>query len=147
MQPFSEEHRKNIGLAHKGKILSKEHREKLSIAQKKRVLEGRHHLWKGGIWNNPDYVSWVKNKRNRMIRCLDGEHTFEEWKNLKEKCYNICIGCNKKEPEIKLTKDHIIPVSKGGTDDISNIQPLCKSCNSKKNNKIIIFNEAISVRN
>lgn len=31
-----------------------------------------------------------------------------------------------------LTLDHIVPRSKGGTDDADNLQTLCQRCNSKK---------------
>ena len=55
---------------------------------------------------------------------------------LKIKYKNTCPSCYKSEPEIKLTEDHIIPLSKGGNNKIENIQPLCGVCNCKKYNKI-----------
>lgn len=48
--------------------------------------------------------------------------------------YNFkCVFCQSKD---KLSIDHIHPVSKGGNDDLSNLQILCKSCNSQKGSKI-----------
>ena len=64
-----------------------------------------------------------------------GSHTIAEWEHLKALYSWTCPCCWRKEPMIKLTEDHIVPLSKGGTDDIGNIQPLCKSCNSKKHTK------------
>lgn len=36
-----------------------------------------------------------------------------------------------------LTVDHIIPKSKGGSNELDNLQPMCYACNHKKGNKII----------
>lgn len=43
-----------------------------------------------------------------------------------------CVWCGQTE---NLSLDHIVPVSKGGGDERSNLQTLCRSCNSRKHNK------------
>lgn len=43
-----------------------------------------------------------------------------------------CANCGK---TYDIQVDHIVPVSKGGTDDPSNLQPLCKFCNVVKGNR------------
>lgn len=104
----------------------------------KRIKAGKNHYrWKGGISKNKKYLSWLKNRRNRLKKASEGSHTFGEWELLKKQYGFKCPFCRIKEPEIVLTEDHIIPLSRGGSDFIENIQPLCKSCNSKKYNKII----------
>ena len=50
---------------------------------------------------------------------------------------NQCQICFRTEPEVKITIDHIIPVSKGGTNHIDNLQPLCMTCNQRKSAKIV----------
>lgn len=49
-----------------------------------------------------------------------------------EKYHFNLYGKNKNGKEIMLTKDHIVPKAKGGTDDLNNFQVMCGPCNSKK---------------
>ncbi len=43
-----------------------------------------------------------------------------------------CKICGRSSDEVPLEVDHIVPVSKGGTDEINNLAALCKDCNSGK---------------
>jgi 5-methylcytosine-specific restriction endonuclease McrA len=54
------------------------------------------------------------------------------------KCYSLgwhCRVCGKELTKDTVTIDHIVPVSRGGTNDIENLQPMCHSCNSRKGNR------------
>ncbi len=57
--------------------------------------------------------------------------------------YTCCICGNSvyKEPNLLLEVDHIIPISKGGKTEASNLQTLCWRCNRKKGNKAINLDE------
>ena len=77
-----------------------------------------------------------KLKRREQFKANGGSHTANEWRMLCELRNWCCAACGRKCP---LTKDHIVPVTEGGGDDISNIQPLCGPCNSRKNNRTMDF--------
>lgn len=78
--------------------------------------------------------------RRELSKSIPGSFTDEEWQALKAKYDYTCLCCGKKEPEITLQVDHIIPLSKPGcTHNIDNIQPLCGSCNSRKHREVIDY--------
>lgn len=79
---------------------------------------------------------YVQN-RNARIKHSGGKITPEEWGELKRKYGYMCICCRR--TDVNLAMDHVIPLSLGGANVIDNIQPLCKSCNSRKNTKIIDY--------
>lgn len=71
-------------------------------------------------------------KRRTFLKDSINDLTSEQWEEIKKSQNYACLHCGRKEPEIKLTRDCIVPVSKGGRYTKSNIQGLCRSCNSKK---------------
>ena len=93
------------------------------------------------VWRENNREKWNFNGQRYKARKkgAQGNHTFQDWTSLREKNQFCCLVCDRREPEIKLTEDHVIPLSRGGTDYIWNIQPLCRKCNSKKHNKILFL--------
>lgn len=63
-------------------------------------------------------------------------YTEAEWLALCAFHNHRCLACGRKR---KLTADHIVPLYLGGSDDITNIQPLCKPCNSSKGAQTIDY--------
>ena len=46
------------------------------------------------------------------------------------------FGCRRCGTVENVSIDHILPLSRGGTDDLDNLQFLCRSCNSKKGTRV-----------
>lgn len=139
---MSPESRLKMSLRKKGKP-SVNKGKKMSQSQKLKLSESLRRFYASRIPNYEYSVTGKRKDRKRVrrerLKNVGGSHSIGEWENLKAQYNWTCPSCLKKEPEVKLTRDHIIAISKGGTDNIENIQPLCNSCNSKKSNKTIRY--------
>ncbi len=76
----------------------------------------------------------IKNRRLRQLRRQlareRGRHTDEEWSSLCLEFDFRCVRCGCRP--VSLERDHIVPIYQRGTEAITNIQPLCKTCNTAK---------------
>lgn len=146
---------RNSTMFQKGHIPTEDMRHKMGAKKEK------HHLWKGGITEdrqryrqilksrNPEKIKayfkeWKHNHKesikaynqNRRAYELNAEGSFtpKEWEAKKLEHGNVCANCGTSG---KLTVDHIIPLSRGGSNWIDNIQPLCLSCNCMKHDLLM----------
>lgn len=85
-------------------------------------------------WTGKNQDKTLAKDRNRRARKVanGGKITAKEWEDLKKKYDYTCLCCKKREPDIVLTLDHVLPLVSGGKHSINNAQPLCRPCNSKK---------------
>ena len=60
------------------------------------------------------------------------QHSYSDW-IARLKCFGYkCYWCEKPLTEVTACKDHLQPISRGGTDQISNVVPACFPCNQRK---------------
>jgi hypothetical protein len=94
---------------------------------------------KARVWAkaHPEVSRASVHRRNARLKSIEGTFTAQQWNKLVQICGDRCLKCNATNK--KLTIDHVVPISKGGTNWISNIQPLCLSCNSGKRDTAIDY--------
>jgi 5-methylcytosine-specific restriction endonuclease McrA len=66
----------------------------------------------------------------RKKRVAISDLTTKQWQMIKESYGFRCVYCGNKP--VRLTQDHVVPISKGGNHTASNVVPACRPCNSKK---------------
>lgn len=101
----------------------------------KELMAKRYSKWQS---ENPEIVRASYHRRRARILNADGSHTAKDIMALKDLYGERCMNpdCGKPITESnKITIDHIVPLIKGGSNNIDNLQFLCLSCNSSKYTK------------
>lgn len=118
---------------HKKEIAKKDH-EYYEIHKKEIVWKRRKYYQtpNGKLMDQRKKHKRRARKKNTKITL-----TANQWGKILINQNNRCNICNKKFTKKRFaTMDHIIPLSLGGDLTFENIQALCSSCNSSKNNKL-----------
>lgn len=57
----------------------------------------------------------------------------DKWEQVIKEYGTMCVYCGIVEAD---TIDHVIPLSRGGTNELSNLRPACRECNMAKGNRL-----------
>jgi 5-methylcytosine-specific restriction endonuclease McrA len=80
---------------------------------------------------NPEIAYLAQERRRaRKMAAPIRDLTQKQWRAIKAAFGNRCAYCG--EHFERLTMDHVIPLSKGGSHTASNVVPACRSCNCRK---------------
>lgn len=116
----------------------------------KRMAEHRAYCEKNRDAIRATYRAWAQANRERanlnsrlkkQRRRAAGVLTAPEWAEILERHGNVCLACGSDGP---LTIDHVVPISKGGTNTADNVQPLCGPCNVRKATKTIDYRPVLA---
>jgi 5-methylcytosine-specific restriction endonuclease McrA len=120
---------------------AKKYRKGYYLKNKERVLQSTK-KWRKSE-NGMQYLKYynASSSKKRRIRESNIIHDFSyrDWKEKVENTKGFCDRCGRYVGVKNLTMDHIIPISKapyGTIYTINDVQPLCRSCNSSKNDDI-----------
>lgn len=100
---------------------------RLLIANKLRVDKARYRN------NHRDEIRHQNAARRALKRGAPGTHTLREWREKVALLGGCCVYCGR--ADLPLTRDHRIPLTRGGSNNIANILPACGPCNSAKHNQ------------
>ncbi len=157
---YSETHRDHIKAknaayyeanAERAKAKSRAHYNETGKAA--RAVDPEHARRKARSWTaaNPEkcaayHAKWTaknpgimahhaKVRRARMVG-VETSLTMPEWNEILVSFGHVCAYCRR--AGLKLTQDHVVPISAGGPHAASNIVPACGRCNSRKGDRSVL---------
>jgi 5-methylcytosine-specific restriction endonuclease McrA len=140
-ESYKKRHREELVIKHR--LYNNQHKDEISARRKlynQQHKEERKIAYAKYVETHRDIVRESRRRGRHARRARErgsaGTYTREEWNSLCEKCRYSCLKCGK---NVKLEPDHIVPLARGGTNFISNIQPLCHDCNFNKMTNIVDY--------
>jgi 5-methylcytosine-specific restriction endonuclease McrA len=89
---------------------------------------------------NPDAIALAHHKRKAALAVVEDTLTPEQLGEILVyfdfRC-GFCLVDLRTLPKFQRTWDHLLPVSRGGTNTADNVVPCCKTCNSRKKDRHI----------
>lgn len=104
-------------------------------------------------WRQRNYESYILRNRVETARYrakrlgASGDFTVAEWLMLAARYGFRCLCCGQMGGGNDLQIDHVVPLEKGGSNSIDNLQPLCEMCNKAKYTKTIDYRNMANLRN
>lgn len=85
---------------------------------------------------HPEHRKAAKHRRRARKANAGGTYNQNDIKLMRKACHNKCYYCGSKFVDDRFHVDHIVPLSRGGTNSLENLVLACPHCNQTKNNKL-----------
>lgn len=108
---------------------NKDRRNEISRNWVENNPERRREIQKQWRINNLEYGRVKCAERRARKRAVESSLTTAEWIEIQKRFDYRCAYCLKPK---KLSMDHVVPISKGGSHTADNVVPACLRCNSRK---------------
>lgn len=125
------------------------YRERYLANREKFMRVARTNYWKDPEKNvrmavewakqNPGKVNAIQARRNAKKKNAPGRGVSGgQWMRTRRSTLGVCSYCS--TPTDRIEMDHIVPLAGGGAHDVSNLAPVCKTCNcSKKDTALLVW--------